>query len=327
MRRSFLHLKQFLKKNRVVVSIYEKYRTIKRMRRDNKKKKSMLKKIPTLKLLEHQNEPQYIISLTSYGKRLSTTAPYTIISLFDQTIRPDRIILWVGENDKERVGEILRRLEKIGLEIRYCEDMRSYTKLIPSLKAFPEDNIITADDDLYYPNTWVEQLIVEHKRHPNKIICYRAREIKVDKNYNVLPYSQWQIFDNSSFSHDEQSRNNFSNLSIFPTGVEGILYPPHSLDKKVLDKDLFMKLAPMADDIWFWTMALINTDFFGDESPYKIIENGNSYKFQGVDHAQARDGSSLTTYNVHQKGNDEQLKSMMEYFPQLKEILKKIIPN
>lgn len=309
---------QIIKKNRIVRSIYDNYRAIKRVYRDNKKKKSMLKKIPTLKPLEPQNEPQYIVSLTSYGERLTTTAPYAIISLFDQSIQPDKIILWVGDNDKEKVGEILGKLEKIGLEIRYYEDIKSYKKLIPSLEAFPEDYIITADDDIYYPHNWCEQLINEQKKHPNKIICHRTREIKVDENCNPLPYSQWSHF---------IPGNQYSPFSIFPTGVAGNLYPPKSLDKQVVNKELYMKLALNADDIWFWAMALINKKYFGEESPYIVIKDGYSHHLQGVDHTQSHDGTSLTNYNVHEHGNDKQLKAVIEYFPQLKEVLKKITPN
>jgi hypothetical protein len=45
--------------------------------------------------------------------------------------------------------------------------------------------------------------------------------------------------------------------SYFPTGVGGILYPPKCFHKDIADKELFLKLAPNADDIWFWAMACL----------------------------------------------------------------------
>jgi hypothetical protein len=314
-----LNLKQLIKQ------IYKKCRAIVWSYIDDRKKKSFLRKIPTLKPLESHNEPQYIVSLTSYGKRITTTAPYAIISLFDQTIQPDKIVLWVGENDKDKVGKELKSLEEKGLEIRYCEDIRSYTKLIPSLKAFPEDNIITADDDKYYPHNWFEPLITEHKNHPHKIICHRVRTIKVDENCNVLPYSRRSLPDLPSDTNNKQISPPFSRFDLFPLGVGGILYPPKALDKQVLDKDLFMKLAPMADDIWFWAMALINKEYNGEESPYVKIDHHQ--RLQSVDRASQNDGNALRNYNVSQNGNDKQLKAVIEYFPQLKEILLKIKTN
>jgi hypothetical protein len=42
------------------------------------------------------------------------------------------------------------------------------------------------------------------------------------------------------------------------TGVGGVLYPPHSLQKEMLDVELFSKMAPSTDDIWFWGAAVAN---------------------------------------------------------------------
>jgi hypothetical protein len=285
------------------------------------KKKNALKKIPTIKILTEKNSPQYVVSLTSYGKRLIDTAPYAIISLFNQTIQPDKIILWIGEKDKENVGETLTRLQKLGLEIRYCEDLRSYTKLFYSLKEFSDACIITADDDVYYPQNWLGQLIAEHNKHPRKIICHRAHGIKVDENHCVLPYFEWdwRITSQAYFEN-----NNVTFFSIFPTGVGGILYPPNSLDKQVLSKALFMELAPYADDIWFWAMAQIHKEYFGEESPYIVVENGYSGKLQHVDNSQRRNGNSLLNGNFAENRNDKQLKAVINYFPQLQEMLSKI---
>jgi hypothetical protein len=42
---------------------------------------------------------------------------------------------------------------------------------------------------------------------------------------------------------------------LLPTGVGGVLYPPHALHSDVTDSTLFMKLCPTADDLWFYWMA------------------------------------------------------------------------
>ena len=38
----------------------------------------------------------------------------------------------------------------------------------------------------------------------------------------------------------------------------GVLYPPHTLYSDVSREDLFIRLAPDADDVWFWAMAVLN---------------------------------------------------------------------
>jgi SAM-dependent methyltransferase len=289
------------------------------------------KLIPTLRPLESRNSPRYIVSLTSYKKRLSDTAPYAIVTLFDQSIKPDKIVLWVANEDRENVPEIMEKLVAKGLEIRFCEDIRAYTKLIPALLEFPDDYIITADDDLYYPQSWFEQLLVEHKKNPRKIICHRAHGIKVDENHSPLSYNKWDfcIEPNLYFVHifisQEQSVHKHQFEAIFPTGVGGILYPPRCFYKDITNKELFVKLSYMNDDIWYWAMAILNREYFGEENPYIVVENGYSKNLQTIAPEQQQDGNALWNYNS-QGVNDKQLKAVIEHYPQIKEVLEKIEP-
>jgi hypothetical protein len=251
------------------------------------RKKETLSLIPTLEPLESKKSPKYIVSLTSSGKRLSETAPYTIITLFNQNINPDKIILWVANEDKEEIPQIMEELIKKGLEIRFCEDIKSYKKLIFALEAFPDDYIITADDDIYYPKNWFEQLINEHKKYPKKIICHCA----------------------------------------IPTEYAGTLYPPKCFNKDVTNKELFMKLASHADGIWFWAMAITNKEYFGEDNPYVIIENGYCKNLQPVAYEQTLIENTLRNYNCLLNENDRQLNAVIEHYPQIREYLSKIVKD
>ena len=282
------------------------------------KKRKTLSSIKAIKPLKAGNSPQYIVSLTTFGKRLTNTAPYAIITLLNQSVSPDRIVLWVGNNEKENVPDILYRLKDKGLEIKYCEDIRSYKKLIPSLELFPNDYIITTDDDVYYPCDWFEQLLTAHKKNTNRIICFRAHRIVVDINHNPLPYTEWEfgVTPNNAKHQPE---------SVFPTGVGGILYPPGCFHKDVTDKELFIKLAPYADDIWFWAMAIINKKYFADNSPYVIAQNKKPARLKYIEQNLNDEAGSLWRYNSH-GGNDTQLKSVIERYPETKDTLRKINP-
>jgi hypothetical protein len=44
----------------------------------------------------------------------------------------------------------------------------------------------------------------------------------------------------------------------FPTGVGGVIYPPGSLDPRVTDTSIFMRLCPGQDDLWFYWMGRLN---------------------------------------------------------------------
>jgi len=296
------------------------------------KKRYLLSLIASLKPLESKSSPQYIISLTSYGKRLVDIVPFALITLFNQSIRPDRILLWIANDEKEYVPSIMEKLIEKGLEIHFCDDIKSYKKLIPAIEIFPDDYIITADDDLYYPKNWFEQLMIEHKKHPKKIVCHRANGIKVDEEHNPIPYVKWDgcirpsLYFASIFMQEEQSVLCHQLESVFPTGGSGVLYPPSCFHKDITNRELFMKLAPHADDIWFWAMAVINEEYFGDDSPYTIIENGYSSNLQNIEPIQRNRNNALWHYNCSQNGNDKQLKAVIEQYPQIMDVLKKIQP-
>ena len=77
---------------------------------------------------------ELIVSLTSYPRRFPILK-FTIRSLLNQTVRPDRVILWLAEDDVTYLPSAVRRLA--GLEVRTCPDLRSFKKLIPALEQFP----------------------------------------------------------------------------------------------------------------------------------------------------------------------------------------------
>lgn len=190
---------------------------------------------------------EIIVSLTSYGIRLRQVYR-TIETLMQQSCKPNRIILWLEEKEyKMSRYSYLPELKKRGLEILPCKNgLRSYKKLIPCLQAFPEDIIITVDDDVFYhPNT-LENLILSYLSAPNEIHFNRGHEIKIEKQ-KIQPYVKWRQCVTTPTS-------SFLN---FPTGVGGVLYPPHSLNKEVLNEDCFMSLCPTGDDIWFKAMSLL----------------------------------------------------------------------
>ena len=184
------------------------------------------------------------VSLTTIPKRLETTY-ICIETLFDQSVKADRVVLWLNP-PKIELPESLYRLQRRGLTIAWTEDLGPFTKLIPALKAFPEDLVVTADDDTLYPRKWLQRLLEGHRRHPDAVICHRGKLMARDAHGRLKSYTQWPEFRSTEPSHE-----------LFPTGKDGVLYPPRSLHPDVLSAQLFRDLCPTADDIWFKFMALL----------------------------------------------------------------------
>ena len=188
------------------------------------------------------------ISLTSYGPRIETVY-LTIESLMQQSLKADRIVLCLAKNEftEANLPASLKNQRERGLEILFCdEDIGPYTKFFYTLQKYPEDLIITVDDDLIYPVDTVSALYNAYLKEPEVIHCNRAHQMLWARTGQLLPYRKWQfdkVIDTAS-------------LCTFPTGVGGVLYFPGSLDDSVFDKETFLKLAPNADDVWLKAMSL-----------------------------------------------------------------------
>jgi hypothetical protein len=229
-----------------------------------------------------------------------TTTHIAIKSLFNQTEMPDKIILWLAYDTD--VPESIIDLTSLGLEIRYCKDYKSYKKLIPALTQFPNDILITVDDDVYYPPNWFSSLKQSYFNNPQKIHVNRAHEISINKNGELQCYKDWR-FCVSKFDQE---------YLIFPTGSGGILYPPNSFYHDVLKSEIFMSLAPKGDDIWLWAMARLHG------TKYYVLENG----FRDLIDIDSQD-KGMWIENIYQRGNDKQLVAIIEKYPKLLEILEK----
>ena len=194
-----------------------------------------------------------MISLTSYGKRVTNNSVcYTLYSLLKQHIRAERIVLWLDENEfsDDTLPPMLKRLKKFGVEVLYCPNWKSYKKLVPALMHFPEYDIITADDDLYYTSTRVGELINTHHQHPNDIITQGVRYPAFNSDGTLAPYRNWTIHQHVG------EKEMYDNYLIMPLGGYGTYYPAGIFDKEILNIDTIQALCPLADDLWFYVMGL-----------------------------------------------------------------------
>lgn len=246
-----------------------------------------------------KSHPHLVVTLTSYGRRAARTVPYALESMLVQTLRPDRIILWLDNANFSADNlpkSLVKMRDKYGVEIRFCEDIRSYKKLIPTLDLCPNDILVTIDDDLVYKRDLLRSLYNAHKDTPNQIICALAHQPKMCGT-EFEPYRDWK-----------------HNLTkpidgvIFPLGGSGVLYPPHSLAAEVIDDKLFMRLAPQADDVWFWAMGVMAS------TKVRLIDFG--YPFYQIDllYQKLHRNTSLMASNLHENFNDVQIKRTKDHF-------------
>ena len=259
------------------------------------------KKIKRLKEKDFQKKeviPKLVVSLTSYGERISELK-YVLYSLVSQSIRPEKIIVNIAYSDKQLINSEVRFFEKFGIEFFFCEDIRSYKKLIPTLQRYPDYCIVTADDDLYYKKDWLERLYLTHIQYPNEVCCHLVHEITYKKDM-INPYQKWV--------HNVKGCND-KNI-FFPLSGGGCLYPPLSFYQDIQNKNLFLSLSPYADDIWFYFMVILNNRKIRQvKNPYIRFRYVNPYREYRISSNQ-----TLTQKNVTEGMNDVQFRAVLKYY-------------
>lgn len=253
--------------------------------------------------------PKIIVSLTSFPQRMYDIH-FGIYSLLTQSLKPDMVILWLGEDkfpnkEKDLPKDIIKLMQN-GLTVRFCRDIRSYTKLIPALKEFPNDIIVTADDDIYYDKNWLELLYNEYNKSPDIIHCHRA---------NGITFTKSEINTDKKWISPIKMKSSGASYAHFLTGVGGVLYPPNCLYKDVLNENKYMECAPRHDDAWFWAMAVLNN------TKINIIKNNINLLTYVNPERELQFNNEITLWAANKNEGNSQISKIIESYPQIVDIL------
>jgi hypothetical protein len=205
------------------------------------------------KIKPTNRNPRIIVSLTSIPTRFNTLH-LVIRSILNQSTLPDKIVLWLSPEYKkfgscslENLPKSLLKLQKRGLEIYWTKDIGSYRKLLPSLKKFPQDIIITIDDDIFYFRHTIKPLYDAYLKHgKNSVYCRESICVKKTKEGKILRKG-----------YNYSDKNNHKVLCF--SGGNGVLYPKDVMPKEIFNESVREKLAGYEDDdAWFNVMVLLN---------------------------------------------------------------------
>jgi hypothetical protein len=247
------------------------------------------------KLIHNKSsDRRYVVTLTTFPKRINKVW-LGIETILRQDKKPDKIILWLSKNQFKSINDLpfkLKEQQERGLEIRLVDDdIRSHKKYFYALQEFPDDYLITIDDDIFYPSNIIDFLISNSITYPNCVCCNRANFIK-NENKDLSPYKTW-----------EECREKVDpTFEIFFTSGGGTLFPPKSLHSETINKKNFLEECPDADDIWLNAMCRINhtpifkTEYYSSLLPIVSFNNEN-----------------LHSKNLGGGQNDIQLKNVRNY--------------
>jgi len=230
-----------------------------------------------------------VVSLTTYGTRIHTVY-LSIESIARGNVLPSRMILWI--DDKAVFGNLpaaIRRLMQRGLEVSFCKNYGPHKKYYPYLESLRELEapLVTADDDLLYPRSWLKRLVEAFQQFPDVVNCYRARVMVLNQD-GIAKYECWDLADSTKprFCH-------------FAGNGAGAIYPLPLQRALKQEATAFANCCPKADDIWLHVQAL--------RAGYKVRQILKK-QFSLVE-IPGTQGIALHHHNLARGGNDQQIKA------------------
>lgn len=235
-----------------------------------------------------------IVSLTSFPGRINRVW-LVVETLLRQTRKPNSIIIWLSKDQFPEINSLpisLLALRNRGLQIELRDgDLRSHKKFYYAKNEYPNSTIILADDDIFYPTQMLEELYSAATLFPGKVICRFSKRIQWSSSGEIFPYATWKTVNEGRLS-----------LDYFFGSGGGVLIPPNAMHPAVLDKNVFLKCCPFADDIWLNTMCrLISLEKFSIDKPFTLLSVTNF------------DKSDLSSINNGEQMNDQQLRLVRKY--------------
>lgn len=202
------------------------------------------KELPPHPLNTEKRPYRIVASMTSFPARIHYVE-YAIKSLMLQTVKPDRIILWLASEQfpDSKIPESLEKMKEYGLEIRFCDDLKSHKKYYYAMQEQAEDELlITYDDDIIYEYNSIEKLVKTFKKFPDCVICNRAEAFCRDDMGKITPYKSWEVLSNEGVQNPSSM--------LMPSTGAGCLYPYKILNERVFNREEIEEYAATTDDLW-----------------------------------------------------------------------------
>ena len=239
-----------------------------------------------------------IVSLTSYPKRIGTICQ-VLESILAQKKKADLVLLWLAEEQfpgKEAdLPEDLVSLSREGkVTIRWCHDLKPHKKYFYAFREYPDDLIITFDDDLLYTPNTISSLYASYLLYPQAVSTVRAHLMVFDGERKPVPYGRW--------IHETDICIHTPSMQLLATGGAGALYQPRLFRPEFLDGKTISQVCLHADDLWLKAMELLS------DVPVVLARS-----FEQLHYLPDTQEDALFTINIRQGHNDVQLENILRW--------------
>ena len=232
-----------------------------------------------------------IVSLTSFPARIAFV-PQVLDCLLSQNHPADEIVLWLSEDQfpgrEKDLPETLFQSASAGkLRLRWVQgDLKPHKKYIYAFREYPEDIVVTVDDDVLYDRKLLETLWETHLQYPDAVVAGRTHLITLDPNGQPRPYSAWL--------RRVIGLEDGPSMQLFAVGIGGVLYDPKWFPPELYDEEVIRETCLRADDLWLKTMEMA--------AGIPVIRSSGDELLQVIPESQE---TALCSANLKQNRNDE----------------------
>lgn len=190
-----------------------------------------------------------IISIATYNKRLPKIIQ-TFPTILSQKIEYKKIIVNVQDDcsdDEFKQFETLKKLSDKVEVVKRPAKWRALNKIIHTYSEYPDDIIITCDDDIFYDDYLFPALLDMHIKQPNCIVAHEINPVIIcDNGYITTPICIEPKLHQIEFGK-------------YMTGC--CLFPPHIFDGTIIPLDDYDKFIEITggfnDEIWLWLLSTL----------------------------------------------------------------------
>lgn len=242
---------------------------------------------------------ELVCSLTSFPARIDEIW-ISIETILRQTYKADEIVLWLSKNQfaGQALPQSILNCQEKGLTIRWVDgDLRSHKKYFYVLQEYKNKNVdvVLLDDDLYYPDRLLENLVSMAHRHPHSICATRVHKMTYDGEGQLKPYRQW--------IHNYNPKQEMCSDDLFFTSGAGTLIPSGIMPADTFNDEVFKQICFHADDVWL--------NMHAQKAGISIYTN-NTYNKDEISIGHSQD-VKLVNENVLSGGNDKQIEAVIKY--------------
>lgn len=196
-----------------------------------------------------KRDKEVIISFTSYPARFPTLH-ICIKSLLQQSYKPDKIILYLGDDaPEESLTENILNLVQYGLQIEHRPDnLRQHKKFFYVMQEYPDAIVICVDDDIIHEKDFVLSLMQSYWRYPSAVSSRKTHKLSINENSPTLSLKNAQT---------DIRTEKMPSMQLY--AMAGLtLYPPKCMSDTAFDASLLKSDLGQSGDVWMKIMQILN---------------------------------------------------------------------